>query len=603
MIPRMVATLHRTKEHTPQAQASVLRADSRALRWAIACMVGFGIVFIFRATTVVNGERTFTLFDDAMVSMRYAHNLARGNGLVWNAGQPGVEGYTNFLWTLWMAALHLTGVPLRLLGLLVSVSGLAILAGNLAVIAAICRELAPERPSVERTALLLSATCYPLLYWTLRGMEVGLVAIVLSSATLFAIRFTRGHDRAIAGLAVMSIIGVLTRTDVAVPLAVILGCTVWCAAGARRRVALFAPAAAVAALVVHTLIRLRWYGEALPNTYALKLAGISLSDRVHRGVGVASMLLLVELLLPVGLVAIGIVTARRGLRREITMLCGVVAACVAYAVYVGGDAWEWMRIPDRYVAPVLPLFFVVAGFGAAHVAELGRSRRIRFLMGGAALLVAGAAIAQLAPFPRAILQLDERSTRIFVLPMLVAAAVLTGVAAAFRYETRGSIARASGGALAVALVLAVSGPALGRWADNGGDHVSGDVLAAHLAAAVDASTAPDATVAVAWAGSFPYFSDRPAIDLLGKSDPVIARSTPHDIPLRPGHMRWDYAYSIGSLRPDLIVTLWNVTSTDLADLDAWGYVQLDHDGDVWVRSDSRKVDIDGLRRGVVAAGL
>src|SRR5260221_4689119 len=36
--------------------------------------------------------------DDAYVSFRYARNFVRGDGLVYNVGEP-VEGYTNFLWT------------------------------------------------------------------------------------------------------------------------------------------------------------------------------------------------------------------------------------------------------------------------------------------------------------------------------------------------------------------------------------------------------------------------------------------------------------------------------------------------------------------------
>lgn len=41
--------------------------------------------------------------DDAWVSLRYARNLALGHGLVYNAGQPPVEGYTDFLWVLLVA--------------------------------------------------------------------------------------------------------------------------------------------------------------------------------------------------------------------------------------------------------------------------------------------------------------------------------------------------------------------------------------------------------------------------------------------------------------------------------------------------------------------
>ena len=41
--------------------------------------------------------------DDAFISFRYAHNLVLGEGLVWNPGER-VEGYSNFLWTLAIAA-------------------------------------------------------------------------------------------------------------------------------------------------------------------------------------------------------------------------------------------------------------------------------------------------------------------------------------------------------------------------------------------------------------------------------------------------------------------------------------------------------------------
>ncbi|GAG79290.1 unnamed protein product, partial [marine sediment metagenome] len=76
-------------------------------------------------------------------------------------------------------------------------------------------------------------------------------------------------------------------------------------------------------------------------------------------------------------------------------------------------------------------------------------------------------------------------------------------------------------------------------------------------------TTPDARIAVVTAGAIPYFTERPAIDLLGKNDPIIARQDNH-IPknltdIRPGHMKWDYDYAIGQIKPDVIVQLWGDT--------------------------------------------
>ncbi len=51
------------------------------------------------------------LCDDAFISFRYVRNLLEGHGLVFNPGEY-VEGYTNFLWMLELAAIwRLLGIP------------------------------------------------------------------------------------------------------------------------------------------------------------------------------------------------------------------------------------------------------------------------------------------------------------------------------------------------------------------------------------------------------------------------------------------------------------------------------------------------------------
>jgi hypothetical protein len=62
--------------------------------------------YILATSFIIDGTRYFVLFDDAMISMRYAYNLAHGNGLVWNLGER-VQGFTNPLWVFYMALLRL----------------------------------------------------------------------------------------------------------------------------------------------------------------------------------------------------------------------------------------------------------------------------------------------------------------------------------------------------------------------------------------------------------------------------------------------------------------------------------------------------------------
>ena len=99
-----------------------------------------------------------------------------------------------------------------------------------------------------------------------------------------------------------------------------------------------------------------------------------------------------------------------------------------------------------------------------------------------------------------------------------------------------------------------------------------------------------------WAGAIPYFDHRPSVDLLGKSDPFIAHQPPHPGALYPGHMKWDYAYSVAALRPDVIAQLWRPTRGDLDLLHELRYVALTKNPDgLYVRGGA-----PGISRGALA---
>ena len=75
-------------------------------------------------------------------------------------------------------------------------------------------------------------------------------------------------------------------------------------------------------------------------------------------------------------------------------------------------------------------------------------------------------------------------------------------------------------------------------------------------------------MAVIFAGAPIYFSNRPAIDLLGKNDAYIANLKPNfddfvgewNSSFYPGHNKWDLNYSIGYLKPDMVAQSWGKTS-------------------------------------------
>src|SRR5260370_41539754 len=77
----------------------------------LAAFLLYAGLFIYRTSFVVRGERYFSLFDDAMISLRYARNLAHGYGLGWNPGGGPGQRHTNPFWGLYMAVMHLLRDP------------------------------------------------------------------------------------------------------------------------------------------------------------------------------------------------------------------------------------------------------------------------------------------------------------------------------------------------------------------------------------------------------------------------------------------------------------------------------------------------------------
>src|SRR3989304_4315434 len=181
------------------------------------------LIFILRTSFRANGEIFFTLVDDAMISMRYARNLASGYGLVWNPGELPVEGYTNFSWTIWMSFIHLFPVPETKISLIIMFTGVIILLLNLWVVKLIAEKISNKSILITYIALILTAFYYPLVYWTLRGMEVGILTLFINYSILLAFRIQENFRlKDILLLSMLISLGILTRIDAIVPFLIII---------------------------------------------------------------------------------------------------------------------------------------------------------------------------------------------------------------------------------------------------------------------------------------------------------------------------------------------------------------------------------------------
>ena len=354
-------------------------------------------VFIVRSSVYVVGRRAFILVDDAAISMTYARNLAEGHGLVWNAGQHPVEGYSNFLWTLWMAAIEANHPSDYMAGLWVMLSSAALLAANTYVVTRIAHRLAPHARALPIVAGLAAALYYALNSWSLVGMETGLVALTCSLGVLAALRscdpLTGASSRRwlLVSGGVTFALGVLTRDDVIIVGAVAVG-FVWLRSTDRLRSAVTFGLPIVIAEAGHIVFRIIYYVYPVPNTYFLKVSGIPETTKLHRGLIVLAQNVTLQLVLPMCLAVAYFVLVRRAGRPAATERPAGVdhhRREAVYVVAVGGDSCEF-SYSDRILAPVVPLLFVLAVLGAWEVALVARRRRGPMLAIGVALVVASA---------------------------------------------------------------------------------------------------------------------------------------------------------------------------------------------------------------------
>jgi hypothetical protein len=84
-------------------------------------------------------------------------------------------------------------------------------------------------------------------------------------------------------------------------------------------------------------------------------------------------------------------------------------------------------------------------------------------------------------------------------------------------------------------------------------------------------TPPNTTVAVVGAGNILFFDHGKSVDLLLYNDHFVATRTPHRWVSTPSHEKWDLAYSVGKLRRDEVVGLFDPTAKGLRELTQWGY--------------------------------
>ncbi|MBK9710483.1 MAG: hypothetical protein IPO81_03975 [Kouleothrix sp.] len=341
------------------------------------------------------------LVDDAYIFLRYAHNLARGDGYVYNAGAP-VEGTTSVLWTLSLAAADRLGLPLERATEALS------LAAELAILACLWLKLYRERFALAAATVALAAPALsqPWRLAIMMGLETGLYALLLL-ALLLALPWRSSQRLRTLGLGAIGALLFLTRPEAALTLALVLLWLVVFRTGRGRGARVLGLALIwVAAIAAVTTWRLLAFGEVVPNSVIAKsvplgslLDQAALWPRLRAGFdylrdwAAASWPQL-------ALALAGLLVLLRQNRALAGLLVAMIAPTAVVAVVNAGD---WMPY-YRLLAPLLPLaavpgaIAVHAALGSRWLDQRRAGARAAALLG--ALVVGASALACVAAFAR-----------------------------------------------------------------------------------------------------------------------------------------------------------------------------------------------------------
>ena len=336
----------RTRSNSGLTTALARGGSSCALATgALVGMIMAVMVYLFRDHVV----------DDSYITYRYARNLVRGLGVVWNPGEPPVEGYSNFLWMI----VHALGLRAGLEPLALSrVLGALSYAGCGFMVFRLARALGAEsRHAAIATILFALVPSFP--FWAMSGLET-------SSVVLFALLFFHGLAREWPAArwpwrtALWAVLLVLSRPDGLLIVAVALVALFWPPDRSRwqwllRCMALLAPP-----VVVYQVWRQLTFGTPTPNT---------LSAKLHSFAGDVLVTDFISLVFPL-LLLLALLARVRGLG---PIERAIVAVTAAY-VLAGLNIMSHVSHAQRFFLPVMGPLLALSALLAREWSALGPSR-------------------------------------------------------------------------------------------------------------------------------------------------------------------------------------------------------------------------------------
>lgn len=509
--------------------------------------------FIYRTTCYVDKKIWFLLFDDAMISMRYAKNLASGNGLVWNIGENPVEGFTNPLWTLFMVIPHVLHISENYICLFIQITGMIFMI-LIGIYVLKITEILKCDEFTKFLSVILTIFYLPLNYWTLMGMEVGILTLLILIIT-YNIFYSFENKKFNFITYLLSGILILIRIDTLFILFFITFFMFIVDYNNKTKHLISGILIFFIFFVGQELFRLFYFNDFLPNTYYLKMTGYPIFLRMARGfwVYLSFIYFMNPFLFLIPFITVYFI-------RDIKLVFLLILFLIQsfYSIYVGGDAWEMWGGSNRYISIAMPPFFIIYSIGLKNLLIHLKEKFFVFNINN---------------------QLIKKSILVMITFLsLLSFNSLKGVSSLREF-------------------FLIIKPTL---------HIKSNEMLLNRALFIRNTTKKDALIAVTAAGIVPYFTDRKCHDILGKNDRIIAKikmKTP-DKNMKlfdklkyfyPGHLKSNYFYSLMHLKPDAI-EIWHAPDTIFTYLNN-NYIKVY--GNIWYKKNSKNIIWDKIKENLI----
>ncbi|MBI5476090.1 MAG: hypothetical protein HY964_05060 [Ignavibacteriales bacterium] len=295
--------------------------------------------------------------DDAFISFRYAANLVNGSGLVWNPNER-VEGYTNFLWTIFISGGIFIGIEPILFSFILGI--LFFCLSNITTYKIAKHILQSDHAAF--VIMLLLGLNYTFISFATGGLETQMQTAFLLIGAYYSFSMIESNTFLPKNLFCISFtfsLALLTRLDsgiIILPIISVIAFKIYSISiGNKIKLISYLVIPMFVIIGVWFSWKLSYYGDILPNTFYLKASS---STSPLKGLKFVSTFFFSYLLMPVVIFLLFGVKRIIMNRNTILIIISVATGLwILYLIKIGGDFMEF-----RLFVPVMPFLFLLFGW-------------------------------------------------------------------------------------------------------------------------------------------------------------------------------------------------------------------------------------------------